>query len=242
MPQKKSGIILITAFVMIALVSVGCERSYAPIDESLATPTLDGDSGFPEALPADMDEFFESGALTVTALAVPSSSAAEPTLEGTAAPEENVDLTPAAALDPTETPSNPVTATGTLPVISTTAVPPTSIAGRPATYTLKKGEWPWCIARRFNIDPGTLLSFNNISAANAQNYQPGVTLNIPQSGAAFPPPRALHAHPVNYVVPQTTTVYGVACYFGDVDPSAILSANTIPNPDNITAGTTLQIP
>lgn len=234
MPQKKSGIILITAFIMIALVSVGCERSYAPIDASLATPTTEGESGFPAALPADMDDLFESGALTVTALAVPSSSAAEPTLEVTAAPEENVDLTPAAELPPT--------ATGTLPVISTTAVPPASIAGRPASYTLKKGEFPYCIARRFNIDPGALLSLNNISAVNAQNYQPGVTLSIPQSGGAFPPPRALHAHPVNYIVPQTTTIYGVACYFGDIDPSAILTANTIPNPDNITAGTTLQIP
>ena len=241
MPQNKSGIILITAFIMIALLSVGCERSYAPIDGSLATPTIAGESGFPEALPADMDDFFESGALTVTALAVPTNSTVEPTLEGTVTSEENVDLTPAAGLDPTETP-NPATATGTLPVISTTAVPPTSIVGRPASYTLKKGEFPYCIARRFNIDPGTLLSLNNISAANAQNYQPGVTLSIPQSGAAFPPPRALHAHPVNYVVPQTTTVYGVACYFGDVDPSAIVTANSIPNPDNVTAGTTLQIP
>ncbi|MBC8333745.1 MAG: LysM peptidoglycan-binding domain-containing protein [Anaerolineales bacterium] len=241
MPQKKSRIILLTAFIMIALVSVGCERSYAPIDESLATPTIEGNSGFPEALPADMDEFFESGALTVTALAMPSSSAAEPTLDLTAAPEANVDLTPAAGLDPTETP-DPATATGTLPVISTTDLPPTSIVGRPASYSLKKGEFPYCIARRFNIDPGVLLTLNNISAVNAQNYQPGVTLSIPQSGAAFPPPRALHAHPVTYVVPQTTTVYGVACYFGDIDPSAIMTANTIPDPDNITAGTTLQIP
>ena len=34
----------------------------------------------------------------------------------------------------------------------------------------------------------------------------------------------------------------VACYFGDVDPSDILNANSISNPAVITAGVSLQIP
>lgn len=237
--QKKSGIILITALIMMALVTAGCEQSYAPIDESLATPTLDGESGFPDALPSDMEEVFESGAQTATALAV-ASGAPESPAEETAAPETDVELTP----DSGEVPSaDSVTVTSTLPVIATTAVPaPTLVVGKPASYTLKKGEFPYCIARRFNVSPGELLTLNNLSTAQAQTYQPGMTLSIPQGGAAFPPPRARNAHPVTYVVPQNTTLYGVACYFGDIDPTAILNANSIPNPDNIAAGTTLQIP
>jgi LysM repeat protein len=84
------------------------------------------------------------------------------------------------------------------------------------------------------------MALNNLSSAQAQSLQPGLTLSIPQSGT-FPGDRALHAHPVSYTVPSNTNVYGVACFFGDVDPATIISANNIADPNNIPAGTVLQI-
>ncbi len=251
MAQKKSVFILVTALIMMAFVTVGCERSYAPIEEGQATPTLDGE--FPEPLPSDMEGLLETGAQTAAAIAATELEAqVESSAEETAVPEEDdvdVEITPDAGEassteSPTDPTATPAVAANTLPVIATTAVaPPTSVVGRPPSYTLQKGEFPYCIARRFNIDPGELLALNNLTIAQAQNLQPGLTLSIPQSGAVFPPPRARNTHPASYTVPQNTTVYGVACYFGDVDPAKIMSKNTnVTDPNNIVAGTVLQIP
>ena len=52
-----------------ALVTSGCRQSYAPMEESLATPAEGGD-GFPEEIPSDMEGVFEAGAQTATAQAV----------------------------------------------------------------------------------------------------------------------------------------------------------------------------
>jgi hypothetical protein len=38
------------------------------------------------------------------------------------------------------------------------------------------------------------------------------------------------------------TVYGVACYFGDIDPAAIAAANGISVGASLTAGQQLTIP
>ncbi len=239
--QKKSGLILITALIMMALVTVGCERSYAPIDESLATPTVGGDA-FPEALPSDMEGVFASGAETSTAIALASGV---PPVDTATLPAILTASVSTVTSTPEATDSTASTSTSTPPVIATnTALPPASTVGKPASYTLKKGEFPYCIARRFNVDPDELLTLNNLSSAQAQCLQPGLTLSIPQSGATFPSTRALNAHPVsNYSVPQNTTVYGVACHFGDVDPATILNSNSnITNADNIAAGTILSIP
>ncbi|MBT3339013.1 MAG: LysM peptidoglycan-binding domain-containing protein [Anaerolineae bacterium] len=250
MARKKSVIVFITALILMAFISVGCERSYAPIDESQATPSVDG-GDFPEALPSDMEGVFASGAQTATALAIEGGAAAATEVpteagNGTEPDGETPTETPMPAEnagDPTATPSP----TSTLPVIeATTAVPsstPSVGGGVPATYTLEKGEFPYCITRRFNVDPGELLSLNSISNASAGALQPGLNLKIPQSGASFPGNRAWHTHPTTYVLSEASTVYAVACYFGDVEPSAILSANpAITNPDLISAGTSLQIP
>ena len=235
--QKKTRLILIIAMVITTLALSSCERSYAPIDESLATPIIEG-TGFAEPLPSEnMDDLVELGAQTAaannqtaTALAAGVGGDAPPATEDPTAVPEGVTVTPAseAPVDPTATPT------------STTA-PPTAVVGRPASYTLKKGEFPYCIARRFNIDPSELLALNNLSSTQAQSLQPGLTLSIPQSGAAFPSARALHAHPVSYTVPSNTNVYGIACFFGDVDPAAIVSRNNIADPNNVAAGTVLQI-
>ncbi len=231
MAPKKSLILLIIALLTMAFITVGCERSYAQMEEgaSLATPTLEG--AFPEAMPSDMEGVFESGAQTSTALAA----------DAGAAPAAATETPNPDALSPTDDPSAPAT----LPVIETaTNIPPTAAApgSVPVTYTLKQGEFPYCIARRFNVDPAELLSLNGLTNAQGRIYEAGVVLKMPQSGAAFPSPRALNAHPVSYTLPKNMSVYGVACHFGDVDPTAIISGNTIANTNNIPSGTILNIP
>ena len=156
------------------------------------------------------------------------------------------DLTqnPGATLTPTSlVATNPAltstTSTATLAVGGTL---PTSapVGSRPATYTLQKGEFPYCIARRFDVDPDALLSLNGLSGGNI--YYPNLTIKIPQSGS-FPGTRALRNHPATYTVASSTdTVYGIACLFGDVDPAAIAQANNISVGAALTAGQQLSIP
>ena len=121
-----------------------------------------------------------------------------------------------------------------------TASPTITPSINPGTYVLQAGEYPWCIARRFNVDPKELLRVNNLSSGLI--YKPGLSLTIPQGTGGFPSPRALNPHPTNYTVPQSNmTVYAVACYFGDVDPLAIMQANGLTSPI-LALGTVLRIP
>lgn len=119
---------------------------------------------------------------------------------------------------------------------------PTPVVERPATYTLRRGEWPICIARRYDLDMSSFLSANGMN----MNSKPGAgtTLTIPASGnwsTASYGPRALKAHPVDYTVVAGDTVYSIACQFGDVTPEAILAVNNL-SEDGITPGTRIRIP
>lgn len=119
---------------------------------------------------------------------------------------------------------------------------PTSISPgvRPATYTLQDGEYPSCIARRFNVDLDALLQASGLNSPAI--YYAGLKLVIPESGA-FPGSRSLKAHPVSYTVSSgDETVYSIACAFGDVDPNAIATANGISASAKLTVGQVLQIP
>ncbi len=142
--------------------------------------------------------------------------------------------TPAQAAPPSPTPQQPA---ATQPPA---APPPTSTPGVPGRYTLQPGEFPYCIARRYNINPDQLLAANNLSK-NAQSY-PGQTLVIPSNAKPFPGKRALAKHPAQYTVKAGDTIYTVACTFGDVSPDAIVAANNLKKPYTLQAGQTLQIP
>jgi LysM repeat protein len=134
--------------------------------------------------------------------------------------------------------------TGGLPAATPVGTPaptyPIPTLVKPATYTLQPGEFPYCIARRFNVNPDELLSMNGLSGGTL--FQPGMTLNIPQTSLTFPGERALIPHPASYVVVSGDTVYSIACKYGDVDPLAIAAANGLQPPYTITVGQTLQIP
>ncbi len=122
----------------------------------------------------------------------------------------------------------------------TTQPQPTATPGVPGQYTLQRGEFPYCIARRYNINPDQLLAANNLSK-NSQSY-PGQTLVIPSNAKPFPGKRALVKHPAQYTVKAGDTIYTVACAFGDVSPEAIVAANGLKKPYTLQAGQTLQIP
>jgi len=140
--------------------------------------------------------------------------------------------------------STGATATSTLDVNVTPSITqpaPTITTNRPGSYTLQRGEFPYCIARRFNVDPAQLLNVNGLT--NGDIYYPNLTLTIPQTGS-FPGTRALRTHPATYTVADPSlTVSGVACAYGDVDPAAIVQANSgLSMGSNLTVGQQISIP
>ena len=112
----------------------------------------------------------------------------------------------------------------------------------PDLYTLQNGELPYCIAKRFNVDFLELLNLNNLNRPAA--IGPGFTLKIPQDGKPYSGNRIDHAHPSTYIVESSSqTIYGIACYFGDVYPDAIALLNNLPiNNPPLSAGQKLLIP
>lgn len=119
---------------------------------------------------------------------------------------------------------------------------PTPVVQRPATYALIRGEWPICIARRYDLDLGSFLSANGMN----MNSKPsaGTNLTIPASGnwsTSQYGSRSLKAHPVDYTVGASETVNSIACKFGDVAPEVILAVNNLTEA-GITAGVQIRIP
>ena len=236
MASMKRGAVIASTLMLIAVIASACNQPYSqapsvtntPINPTslFATP-IDQTPGM-----GDVETFGTQTALaqTGTPLAVPTQTLA---VGGTAQD-----------LSATATPlvSTPAASTSTLAVGGTTnGTLPTSapVGSRPASYTLQKGEFPYCIARRFDVDPGQLLNLNGLS--NGDIYYPNLTLKIPQSGS-FPGTRALRNHPGTYTASSTDTLSGIACVFGDVDPAAIASANNISVGATLTSGQQLSIP
>ena len=153
--------------------------------------------------------------------------------EGETTPTTQPDTGPVATEEVTEPPP-PEQPTST-PVVVFTATP-----GIPTTYQLQKGEFPFCIARRFNVNQNELLSLNGLSTGSVVPV--GLTLKIPQTGNHFFGQRALMNHPAKYTVAAGDTIYTVACKYGDVDPTAIAQANGLESPYNLPSGKVLQIP
>ncbi len=152
-----------------------------------------------------------------------------PVGEGTAAPAETSAPAGATAAPPTATQAPSATS---LPV-------PTATPGLPRTYTLQAGEFPFCIARRFNVNQYELLNASGLSLSSRP--QTGYSLTIPQTGHSFDGNRTLHAHPATYTASAGNTLNSIACLYGDVSPDAIAAANGLTSP-KVSAGQTLQIP
>jgi LysM repeat protein len=109
----------------------------------------------------------------------------------------------------------------------------------PMTYTLQQGEFPFCIARRFNLNQSELLVLNNLAVDSLVG--PGTELKIPQTGNPFDGTRALQEHPTIYTVQEGDTLNSIACSFGDVSPELIARQNNLSS-NEVKAGAELVIP
>ena len=248
--KKNSNLRLVGLLLLGIMVISACTQPYS--QAPLASPTLLPTGLFVSPFPSGQDPL-----QIISDLGTQTAMAGTNVANGTLTPG-----TPVTAVFPTIGTQSGVSITATpgigVTLIATTAAPvtvmpggssvtpyptiynPTAYIGRPSTYTLQNGEFPYCIARRFNLNPDDLLSINGIS--NGGLYYPGRTLSIPQSGS-FPGDRALHSHPDTYTVDSAdTTLYGVACFYGDVDPATIASNNNLSLSSTLTVGEQLSIP
>lgn len=140
-------------------------------------------------------------------------------------------------------PTQPVAITETPLPATATATPPVYVQvtpGVPTEYELKYGEFPFCIARRFNVNQYELLAINGLGL-NTPTYV-GMIINIPQTGNPFDGEPTLKDHPAEYTVRSGETLEIIACDFGDVSPDMIAMQNNLEAPYTLTAGQVLIIP
>jgi LysM repeat protein len=242
--SKKTMIILAVAITAVVLFSA-CSRTAAP--SFLATPTAKTSivisTSTPKAQPTPTGvNWFQAwgtstAAAVQTAVANGTFTAVPPTAQPTQQAPTATPILPGTGVP---TSSTPVAATST-PVPGTTPVivVPTATPGRPATYTLHDGEFPYCLARRFDVNQNEIMTLNGF--VDGQLYQAGMVVRIPQTGS-YVGNRALHAHPAQYSVKVDDSFYSIACYFGDVDPTSIAAANGLSLTSPLTTGKVLNIP
>ena len=231
--HRKSTVILVSLLVLGSVIASACTQTYS--QAPLATPTLISTGLFVSPFPSGQDPLKIVADLgTKTAIAKTAQAG------GTANPAAGTSAVVGTAL-----PGDATAGPATVEPVATSEVPlatarPSGSAGRPATYTVQQGEFPYCIARRFNVNPADLLSANGLTGSSA--LYPGAKLTIPQTGS-FPGDRSLMKHPDTYTVDSAgTTIYGVACQYGDVLPEEIASANGISVSSALTVGQKLSIP
>lgn len=121
----------------------------------------------------------------------------------------------------------------------TSAPDPVSYAV-PDTYTLHEGEFVWCLARRFNILPEDIMTYNGYESGDI--LYPGEIVQIPPNSRAYLGERALQYHPTTHTVIYGDTLYSISCLFGNVDPRAIAAANDLDIDQALTSGSVIQIP
>ena len=187
-------------------------------------PPLQVPTGEAQTTEAPTAEAPTAAATTAAATSVVSPTASAP---ATVAPTATVTATLPAAATPTATPApavSPLATSQAVPTLAPGAVLPSASLPLPAKYTLQRGEFPYCIARRYNVNPYELMRLNSFSFR--QFFYAGQVVWLPQTGNPWPVERALHAHTSTYTVQSNReTFYSVACYFGDIDPAALAQAN-----------------
>ena len=239
--KKMSKKFMLILLVVMVLALSACTRAASSAPTATATPK----ANFPKPLATSgMNAIEIAGTQTAVATAgLPLPTAAGSAIEITSTP--GLDQTPVATLEsagnvllPSVTPSGIATA-----IVAATPMPQVTAAPvvKPGTYVLHQGEYPYCLARRFNVSPEELLSLNGLSSSQSE-YTPGTTITIPQSGGTFPGQRSRKNHPTQYAVLTGDTIYSIACDFGDVDPMGIVSVNGLSGSYALTVGSTIQIP
>jgi LysM repeat protein len=263
--SKRSYLLLV--FILIAVLLGACVRSASTPPDSLVAPPPEVPS---EAVPLATNEVLSElqQLATQTAAASLGTGGEQPTqLPGsetqaapgdvtevpvTGATQPGGEVQPTSELVSTQPPGGDQPTAELVPTQPTSQeqstqaptpaaiVVPTGTPGIPKSYVIQPGEFPYCIARRFDVNPSELLSINGLSGG--QIVRPGTTLKIPQTGNPFPGNRALQAHPTTYTVQGGENIYEVACKFGDVSPDAIIYANSLLPPYTLSPGQKLYIP
>ena len=227
--MKNKRLILIIAMVVLVIGVGACTRSLRPSSDATATVGV-----VSEEMPSSGTEVMGQIYLFATQTA---RSEQGITLE-TDTDEPSEGVPGAEATQPAEG-QEPVPE-ATQEVIPTNVEVPPPTTGKPQEYTLQKGEFPYCIARRFDVNPNELLRVNNIQPGST--LQEGITLSMPKSDRTYPGERTLRQHPTTYNVQNGDTIYSIACLYGDVDPNAIASVNNLATPYELSTGQELQIP
>jgi len=234
MARIKRGAAVASMLMLIAVVVSACKTPYSTPPAS--TPTIGSLFETPIGSTPGMGAVEMFG--TETAIASSGTPEVVPTQTIEVSTQDlSATVTPTAPAS-----TNPAVASTSTPELSNTLPTSAPVGSRPSSYTLQRGEFPYCLARRFDVDPSDLLARNNLTTAQAYNLATGTVLSIPQSGS-FPGTRALRNHPVTYTVASSTdTLYSIACLFGDIDPSVIAQANNIAVGAALTSGQQLSIP
>lgn len=235
MSRTNRGLTIASTLLLAALLMSACKQPYSTPPAVTNTP-IDPNSFFSTPIPSQPSNMQDVENMTTqTALAgLPTQTPGGATATLAVVTGATATATPIINL--------PATATQAVAVVPTST--PVPAGSRPTTYTLKQGEFPYCIARRFNVDPDDLLRLSGLSASQADSLSAGTVLTIPQSGT-FPGDRSWHDHPATFTVGvtyTTNTVYGVACYYGDIEPSVIAQNNGISVDATLSAGQVLNIP
>jgi hypothetical protein len=211
--MKSRSFVPIVLFLLLSIMFSGCVLPASTAPKELPTPT--SLVPFPVAtLPSIATAVQQS--TPVVKVATP---------EGQAATQAQ----PSAATQVINEPAKPTATPYVLPTL-----------GKPDSYTLKKGEWPICIARRYNLDLVSFLAANSLTLDSKPAE--GTSLKITSSGSWDSGPRALIKHPDTYTVSSGESIYSIACAYGDVDPMAIAAANGLKSPYTLSSGQSLQIP
>jgi LysM repeat protein len=226
--------------MLVVITTSGCKWQYSTPPAATNTPL--GQSFFTTPIAqtpsmSDVELFGTGTALALTGSPVPGVASITP-----------AGVTPLVATNtPTPAVAIPTNAVGITPTATIAVAGPTATfipaGSKPATYTLQAGEFPYCIARRFNVDPDELLASSGLTSAQADSLSAGTVLKLPQTGNPFPGNRMWHTHPDTWTVESSSeTIYGIACYYGDIDPALIAQTNGLSVGASLTTGQKLTIP
>lgn len=222
--MNKKLFTMVIVFVMVGLVFTGCTRSATKKSTTDATPTVE--ISFPVAT-------MDTSARLTEIVQQTQSSISTPVIAPTAALPRPGNIPVATATTslvlPTKAPPTPTRANVVIPTLT-----------RPATYTLQQGEWPICIARRYNLDLDSFLAANDMTLYSSPPS--GTVLVIPSTGTWSTGDRVRIPHPAEYKVVTGDTIYSIACDFGDVDPLAIALVNGLKEPYTLSVGSVIQVP
>jgi LysM repeat protein len=221
---------ILAVLLSVGVLAIALSACNRPASRGLETASSEGGS-FP--IPGATDQ--NMGGIDVSALSTQ-------TAQAIIAPPIVQQGTPGVPLAVTETPVAPPPAGATAPPagpVSTTTYVVATPGGPPTSYTMQAGEFLYCIARRFDVNPEDLLTLNGLY--NPDLVQPGDTLLIPQS-SSYVGVRARIPHPDTHTVHGGDTLNSIACEYGDVSPDMIALQNLLSYPVNLSAGDVLIIP